>query len=66
MSCAVTLGMDYEVKMDASGCWVMKNTQVISETPLRSHSEHYNRLAYSLDAKDDVDNDKQDDVLVIW
>ena len=46
------------MEMDASGCWVMKNTQVIRETPLRSQSEHYNRLAYSLDARDTVDNDK--------
>ena len=53
--------MDDEVEMDASGCWVMKNPQVISETPLRSHSEHYNRLAYSLDARDTVDNDKRDE-----
>ena len=58
--------MDDEVEMDASGCWVMKNAQAISETPLRSHSEHYNRLAYSLDARDDVDNDKQDKVSIIW
>ena len=50
--------MDDEVEMDASGCWVMKNAQAISETPLRSQSEQYNRLAYSLDARDDVDNDK--------
>ena len=41
-------------------------SQVISETPLRSHSEHYNRLAYSLASKNDVDNDKQDEVLIIW
>ena len=58
--------MDDEVEMDASGCWVRRNAQVISETPLRSHSEHYNRLAYSLDTKDNVDNDKQDEVLIIW
>ncbi|MDC1383786.1 hypothetical protein N8500_09965 [Candidatus Puniceispirillum sp.] len=44
----------------------MKNAQVISETPLRSHSEHYNRLAYSFDANDTVGNDKQDEVLIIW
>ena len=49
------------MEMDASGCWVMKNSRVISETPLRSHSEHYNRLAYSLDAIDAVDNDKRDE-----
>ena len=53
--------MDDELEMDASGCWVRKNTQVMSETPLRSHSEHYNRLAYSLDAIDAVDNDKRDE-----
>lgn len=57
--------MDDELKMDASGCWVLKNAQMISETPLRSHSEHYNRLTFSLDVKDDVDNDKQDEVLII-
>ena len=49
------------MEMDASGCWVMKNAQVISETPLRSHNEHYNRLAYSLDAIDAVDNDRRDE-----
>ena len=54
------LCMDDEVEMDASGCWVMKNAQVISDTPLRSQSEHYNRLAYSLDARDTVDNDKRE------
>ena len=53
--------MDDELEMDASGCWVRKNTQVMSETPLRSQSEHYNRLAYSLDARDTVDNDKRDE-----
>ena len=53
--------MDDEVEMDASGCWVMKNAQVISETPLRSQSERYNRLAYSPDARDTVDNDKRDE-----
>ena len=53
--------MDDELEMDSSGCWVMKNAQVISETPLRSHSEHYNRLAYSLDAIDAVDHDKRDE-----
>ena len=52
--------MDDEVEMDASGCWVMKNAQAISETPLRLQSEHYNRLAYSLDAIDAIDNDKRD------
>ena len=55
------LCMDDEVKMDASGCWVMKNAQVISETPLRSQSERYNRLAYSPDARDTIDNDKRDE-----
>ena len=54
--------MDDELEMDASGCWVRKNAQVMSETPLRSQSEHYNRLAYSLDATDTVDNDKRDEV----
>ena len=53
--------MDDELEMDASGCWVMKNTQVISKTPLRSHSEHYKRLAYSPDARETVDNDKRDE-----
>ena len=57
--------MDDELEMDASGCWVRKNAQVISETPLRSHSENYNRLVYSLDAKHNVDNGKQDEVLII-
>ena len=58
--------MDDELEIDASGCWVRKNAQVISETPLRSHNEHYNRLAYSLDARDDVDDGKKDGVLIIW
>ena len=58
--------MDDELEMDASGCWVRKNAQLISETPLRSCNEQYNRLAYSLDVKDDADNDKQDEVLIIW
>ena len=49
------------MEMDASGCWVMKNAHVISETPLSSHSEHYNRLVYSPDARDSVDKDKRDD-----
>tara|TARA_Y100000766_G_C18389261_1_gene357417 strand:+ start:236 stop:412 length:177 start_codon:yes stop_codon:yes gene_type:complete len=57
--------MDDEVEMDASGCWVMKNVQLISETPLRSQSEQYNRLAYSLEARDTVNDDKQDDGLII-
>ena len=49
------------MEMDASGCWVMKNAHAISETPLRSQSEHYNRLAYSPDARVTVDNDKRDE-----
>ncbi len=53
------------MEMDASGCWVMKNAQLISETPLRSQSEQYNRLAYSLEARDTVNDDKQDDGLII-
>ena len=57
--------MDDKLEMDASGCWVRKNAQVISETPLRMQTEQYNRLAYSLDTKDNVDNDKQDDILII-
>ena len=58
--------MDDELEMDASGCWVRKNAQVISETPLRSYDEQYNRLARSLDVNDDADNDKQNEVLIIW
>ena len=53
--------MDDELEMDASGCWIRKNAQLISETPLRSDKEHYNRLAYSLDARETVDNDKRDE-----
>ena len=49
------------MEMDASGCWVMKNAQVISETPLRSPGEHYNRLACSPDSIDTVDNDRRDE-----
>ena len=49
------------MEMDASGCWVKKNAQVISETPLRLQSEHYNRLANSLDATDAIYNDKRDE-----
>ena len=49
------------MEMDASGCWVMKNAQAISETPLRLQSGHYNRLAYSPDARDTVDNGKRDE-----
>ena len=58
--------MDDELEMDASGCWVLRNAKVISETPLRSHNEYYDRLAYSLDVKDEIHNDKQDEVLIIW
>ena len=58
--------MDDELKIDASGCWVRKNAHVLSETPLRSHREHYNRLAYFPDAKDTDGNEKNDDVLIIW
>ena len=58
--------MDDELEMDASGCWVRKNAQVISQTPLRSHNEHYDRLSHSLDVRDYVDNDNQDEVLIIW
>ena len=58
--------MNGELKIDASGCWVRKNAQEISETSLRSHSEHDTRFTLSLDAKDTVDNDKQDEVLIIW
>ena len=58
--------MDDELEMDASGCWIRKNAKVISETPLRSYNEQYNRLAYVLDVKNDSDNDKQDEVLIIW
>ncbi len=57
--------MDDELEMDASGCWVLRNAQVISETPLRSDSERYNRLACSLDAAYDVDIGKQDEVSII-
>ena len=57
--------MDDELEMDASGCWVRKNAQVISEAPLRSQSEQYSRLVYSPDNKDTVDNDKRDDILII-
>ena len=58
--------MDDKLEMDASGCWVRKNAQVISETPLRSHSENYSSLAYSLDAKDTADNDEQGEALIVW
>ena len=58
--------MDDELKMDASGCWVRKNAQLLSETPLRLYNEQYDRLAYSLDVKDDAGNEKQDEVLIIW
>ena len=56
--------MDDELEIDASGCWVRKNAQVISETPLRSQSEQYNRLVYSTDANENIDNGKQDDILI--
>ncbi|MDB3880155.1 hypothetical protein N9315_03485 [Alphaproteobacteria bacterium] len=49
------------MEMDASGCWIIKNAQVMSEIPLRAHSEHYIRLACFLDAKDNADDDKRDD-----
>ena len=58
--------MDDELKMDASGCWVRKNAQVIGETPLRSHSENYSRLVYSLDTKDNIDDDPHDEVFFVW
>lgn len=58
--------MDEELEIDASGCWVMKNAQVISKIPLRSQTERYNKSAYSLDAQDNVDNDKKDEVLITW
>jgi hypothetical protein len=58
--------MDDELEMDASGCWVRKSTQLMSETPFRSYSEDYNRLAYSPGSGDTVDNEKQDDALIIW
>ena len=54
------------MEMDASGCWVRKNTQAIREIPLRSNSDYYSRLASSLDAKDTVDTDKQDGVFISW
>ena len=58
--------MDDELEMDASGCWVNKNARMISETPLSSRQERYNRLACSLDLKHTVDDDRQDEVLIIW
>ena len=58
--------MDEELEMDASGCWVRRYARVINETTLRSESEQYKGLVYSLDAKDTVDNEEQDDVLIIW
>ena len=55
--------MDDELKMDASGCWIRKNAQVISEAPLRSHSVHYNSLVGVSNPKDNVDNDEQEKFL---
>ena len=57
--------MDDELKIDASGCWVRKNAQVIGETPLRSHSENYSRLVQSLDAKVNIDDDEHHEVLFV-
>ncbi len=57
--------MDDELEMDASGCWIRKNAQLISETPLRSDKEHYNRLAWSPDVKDNVDGGEQDEIIII-
>ena len=58
--------MDDELEMDASGCWVKKNARLHSDIPLRSRSEHYNRLARSFDAKNTVEYDKKDEVLFNW
>ena len=58
--------MDDDLKIDASGCWVRKNAHVISEIPLRSDIEQYNRLAYSFDVEGKADNEKQDEVLITW
>ena len=65
MNCAVTLFMNDELEMDASGCWVNKNARVMSETPLSSSSEDYSRLACSLDEKYSVDDEKRDMVFII-
>ena len=54
------------MEMDASGCWVWKNAQVISETLLPSHSGYYGSVAYSLDAKDTANDDEQDEALLTW
>ena len=58
--------MNDEVKMDASGCWVWKNAQVIRETLLPSHGGYYGSVAYSLDARNTADDDKQDEALLTW
>ena len=58
--------MDDLLEMDASGCWVRKRAQLISETPLRLHREHYNRFACSPETKDAVDNVEQDEDSIIW
>ena len=60
---AVICCMDDEIKIDASGCWVRKNAQIISATPLSSQSEHYNILASLFDVKDTIVNDKKEEVL---
>ena len=57
--------MNDELEMDASGCWVRKNAQVIIKTPLLLHREHPSRLAYSVIAKDTADNDEQDEAGII-
>tara|TARA_B100000989_G_scaffold253127_1_gene201475 strand:+ start:295 stop:471 length:177 start_codon:yes stop_codon:yes gene_type:complete len=57
--------MDDELEIDASGCWVRKNAQVFSESPLRSQSEQYKKLVYSTNANDNIDHDKQNDILII-
>tara|TARA_B100000575_G_C22488365_1_gene322169 strand:- start:244 stop:420 length:177 start_codon:yes stop_codon:yes gene_type:complete len=57
--------MDDELEMDASGCWVRKNAQVISETPLHSFGEYYTRLAHPLNVKDTGDTDKKDEIVII-
>ena len=56
--------MDDELEMDASGCWIRKNAQVLSETPLRSQCERYNRLDHSHNAKGDVGNDEPDETMI--
>ena len=57
--------MDDELEMDASGCWIRKNAQLISEAPLRSHNEQYNRLACSPNVTNNVDGGEQDEVIII-